>query len=82
MLEERRAAVTARSGLLEGAGLAYGEATLVSDFTQLEDRKQEIARHQKLRRDTLATWTDSQAIKERLEKVAQDEGGFSWGLVH
>ena len=74
MLDERRAQATQRAGVVVGAGLAYGEAESVADLAQIRSRKDEIERHQRLRRDTLAGWTDSKAIKERLEKVAADEG--------
>ena len=73
-LEQRRATMTRRGSVVEGAGFAYGEAGIVADFQQELAAHKEIQRHQQLRRETLASWTDSKAIKERMERVAQDEG--------
>ena len=73
-LDSRRSERTARSGVLDGAGLIYDEHNSISNFIQLSDAHAEAQRHAQLRLSELRKWTSVDKIKERVEKATSDEG--------
>ena len=70
----RRMELTARAGVVDGAGLLYDEAAHMADFAKLAETKAQATRHEALRQNELAGWTKMSSIRQRLEQVAKEEG--------
>ena len=72
-IADRRARLTARAGVVGGAG-AFGvtHSALVADFQQEAAARAEEKRHARVRQRELAGWTSRAQIAERVERACKD----------